>query len=93
MKITKQKLKEIIKEELTNLVAPGLGKDMRFTTVEGAREDMMMPAISMADMEAAMATDAPGQREPWEGIEENAERLDILSNHIAKLAAAAGIDL
>ena len=42
MKITKQRLKEIIKEELT---------------VEGYREDMMMPAISQADMEAAMATD------------------------------------
>ena len=44
MKLTKQRLKEIIKEELT---------------AEGSREQMMMPAISMADMEAAMATDEP----------------------------------
>jgi len=44
MKITKQKLKEIIREELTNLVAPGLGKDMRFTTVEGARDTMSVGA-------------------------------------------------
>ena len=44
MKITKQRLKEIIREELT---------------AEGSREDMMMPAISQADMEAAMATDEP----------------------------------
>ena len=44
MKITKQRLKEIIREELT---------------AEGSREDMVMPAISMADMEAAMATDEP----------------------------------
>ena len=57
MKITKQRLKEIIKEELSSLTAPGLGKDVRFTTVEGSREDMMMPAISQADMEDAMATD------------------------------------
>jgi hypothetical protein len=42
MKITKQRLKEIIREELT---------------AEGSREDMMMPAISQADMEDAMATD------------------------------------
>ena len=42
MKITKQRLKDIIKEELT---------------AEGAREDMMMPAISQADFDAAMATD------------------------------------
>ena len=43
MKITKQKLKQIIREELA---------------AEGSREDMMMPAISMADMDAAMADDA-----------------------------------
>ena len=63
MKITKQRLKDIIKEELINmkdLMAPGLGEDVRFTTVEGSREDMMMPAISMADMEAAMAADDAG---------------------------------
>ena len=42
MKITKQRLKEIIKEELT---------------AEGSREDMMMPALSQADFDAAMATD------------------------------------
>jgi len=45
MKITKQRLKEIIREELT---------------AEGSREDMMMPAISMADMEAAMGADDAG---------------------------------
>ena len=42
MKITKQRLKEIIREELT---------------AEGSREDMMMPAISQTDFDAAMATD------------------------------------
>ncbi len=45
MKITKQRLKEIIREELT---------------AEGSREDMMMPVISQADMEAAMATHDAG---------------------------------
>jgi len=44
MKITKQRLKEIIREELT---------------AEGSREDMMMPALSQADFDAAMATDEP----------------------------------
>ena len=57
MKISKSKLRQIIKEELKGLDVPGLGKDVRFTTVEGSREDMTMPAISMDDMEAAMATD------------------------------------
>ena len=45
MKITKQRLKEIIREELT---------------AEGSREDMMMPALSQADFDAAMATDDAG---------------------------------
>jgi len=44
MKITKQRLKEIIREELA---------------AEGSREQMMMPAFSTADMQAAMATDEP----------------------------------
>jgi hypothetical protein len=35
----------------------------------------------------------PALREPWEGIEENAERLDILSNQIGQLAKALGVDL
>ena len=44
MKITKTRLKEIIREELTmGRVAPGLGKDVRFTTVE-ARDDAMRGA-------------------------------------------------
>tara|TARA_R110002074_G_scaffold24705_1_gene73661 strand:- start:34 stop:387 length:354 start_codon:yes stop_codon:yes gene_type:complete len=60
MKITKQKLRQIIKEELQQFpIAPGLGEDVRFRTVEGSREDMMMPALSQADFDAAMATDEP----------------------------------
>jgi len=44
MKITKQRLKEIIREELlTEQVAPGLGKDVRFTAVE-SRDDAMRGA-------------------------------------------------
>ena len=62
MKLTKQRLKEIIKEEL--------GRDPELERV-GTGE----------------------LREPWEGIEENAERLDILSNQIGKLAAALGVEL
>ena len=62
MKLTKQRLKEIIKEEL--------GRDPELERV-GTGE----------------------LREPWLGIEENAERLDILSNQINKLARALNIEL
>ena len=79
MKITKQRLKKIIREELTNLEAPGLGKDVRFTTVEGAREDMMMPAISTADMEAAMTTDEP-RREGGTPEEKFLNKLTIVAH-------------
>ena len=46
MKITKQRLRQVIKEELVNmgdLLAPGLGEDVRFTTVE-SRDDAMRGA-------------------------------------------------
>jgi hypothetical protein len=62
VKITKQRLKEIIKEEL--------GRD--------------------PELERAAAGEL---REPWLGIEENAERLDILSNQISKLARALNMEL
>ena len=108
MKITKQRLKEIIKEELSHTSEGVFGSRRRLDTAqrnlasarkaeklvkqlvgefnaaedddarrairsqiqallkavsniqEGSREDMMMPAISMADMEAAMAADDAG---------------------------------
>ena len=36
---------------------------------------------------------SPALREPWDGIEENAERLDILSNQIGQIARALGVEL
>ena len=108
MKITKQRLKEIIREELTSVEESTFGSAIRRRTTaqrnlatvnkayakakelhaqmkaeedphkkeelrsqiqaladkaqalgEGSREQMMMPALSMADYEAAMATDEP----------------------------------
>ncbi len=64
MKITKQRLKEIIKAELT---------------AEGSREDMMMPALSQADFDAAMATDEP-RHEGGTPMERLLNKLLIVSN-------------
>lgn len=64
MKITKQRLKEIIREELT---------------AEGSREDMMMPALSQADFDAAMATDEP-RHEGGTPMERLLNKLLIVSN-------------
>jgi len=72
MKLTKQRLKEIIKEEL----------DEAYTRAEVNR-------IINAPREPAAA---PALREPWDGIEENAERLDALSNQIGKIAMALGVE-
>ena len=71
MKLTTQRLKEIIKEELNEIYS---------------REEVSK--IINAPGEPAAAV-----REPWAGIEENAERLDLLSNQIGKLAAALGVEL
>ncbi len=64
MKITKQRLKEIIREELT---------------AEGSREDMMMAALSQADFDAAMATDEP-RHEGGTPMERLLNKLLIVSN-------------
>ena len=76
MKITKQRLKEIIQEELA---APGLGKDVRFTTVE-AREDAMRgadrPGAGIEDIADEPAEDDPRDR----AFASPKERLFILMN-------------
>tara|TARA_R110000824_G_scaffold277260_1_gene465534 strand:+ start:471 stop:692 length:222 start_codon:yes stop_codon:yes gene_type:complete len=73
VKLTKQRLKEIIKEELGEAYS---------------REDVS--SIINAPQNPAVA---PASREPWDGIEENAERLDALSNQVGKIASALGVEL
>tara|TARA_Y100000310_G_scaffold298795_1_gene333067 strand:- start:134 stop:355 length:222 start_codon:yes stop_codon:yes gene_type:complete len=73
MKLSKQRLKEIILEELREAYS---------------REDVS--SIINAPQSSAAA---PSLREPWDGIEENAERLDILSNQLGKIARALDIEL
>ena len=73
MKLTKQKLKEMIKEELREAYSR-----------EEVRGIINAPRSSEG---------SPTLREPWEGIEENAERLDILSNQIGQIARALDVEL
>jgi len=73
VKLSKQKLREIIKEELCEIYS---------------REEVS--SIVNAPRRSA---GAPSLREPWEGIEENAARLDTLSNQIGQIARALGVDL
>jgi len=73
MKLTKQRLREIIKEEL----GEAYSREEVNRMINAPRASAPKPAL----------------REPWEGIEENAERLDILSNQIGQLAKALGVDL
>ena len=72
MKLSKDRLREIILEELREAYS---------------REDVS--SIINAPQSSAAA---PNQREPWDGIEENAERLDILSNQIGQIARALGVE-
>jgi len=74
MKITKQRLKEIIKEELREAFS---------------REEVNR----IINAPRTAPESSPKLREPWQGIEENAERLDILSNQIGALAQALGVEL
>ena len=73
MKLTKQRLKEIIKEELG----------------EAYSHEEVNRIINAPQDPAA----APSSREPWDAIEENAGRLDALSNQVGKIASALGVEL
>jgi hypothetical protein len=70
--LTKQRLKEIILEEIGDY----------------SREEVNKIINAPRDRSGS-----PSLREPWDGIEENAERLDILSNQIGKIAQALGVEL
>ncbi len=72
MKLSKQRLKEIILEEISDY----------------SRED-----IKRIINAPRSRSGEPRLREPWDGIEENAERLDILSNQLGKIARALDIEL
>jgi hypothetical protein len=72
MKLTKQRLKEIILEEISDY----------------SRED-----VNRIINAPRSRSGEPSLREPWDGIEENAERLDILSNQLGKIARALDIEL
>ena len=72
MKLTKQRLKEIILEEISDY----------------SRED-----VNRIINAPRSRSGEPSLREPWDGIEENAERLDILSNQIGQIARALGVEL
>lgn len=73
MKLSKNRLKEIILEELREAYS---------------REEVNKIINAPRDRSGA-----PSLREPWDGIEENAERLDILSNQIGQIARALGVEL
>jgi hypothetical protein len=73
MKLTKQRLREIIKEELGEAYS---------------REE-----VNRIINAPQGGSEEPSLREPWDGIEENAVRLDILSNQIGQIAKALGVDL
>jgi len=87
MKLTKQRLREIIKEELAIANLPEAKYE------KGSPE--YAAALGRFQQVFGGSQKAPPKqtREPWDGIEENAERLDILSNQIGQLAKALGVDL
>ena len=72
MKLTKQRLKEIILEEIG-----GYSREEVNKIINAPRSRSGEPSL----------------REPWTGIEENAERQDILSNQLGKIARALDIEL
>jgi len=85
MKISRQRLKEIIQESL---------EEWTKEQVAAVLADRG-PGPEQSEFFAKRPDAPPEQslREPWDGIEENAERLDTLSNQIGQLARALGVEL
>jgi len=73
MKLSKNRLKELILEELHEVYSR-----------EEVNKIINAPQGRAGELSL---------REPWDGIEENAERLDILSNQLGKIARALDIEL
>jgi len=85
MKLSRKRLKEIIQESLEEWTKE------QVNAVLADRD----PGPEQSEFFAGRPDISPEQslREPWDGIEENAERLDILSNQLGKIARALDIEL
>ena len=91
MKLTKQRLREIILEEIGGAYSLEEWTKEQVNAIVADRD----PGPERSAFFGGTPDD-PGQvplREPWDGIEENAERLDILSNQIGQIARALGVEL
>ena len=79
MKISRERLKEIIQESLEEWTKAQV---KTILADEG-------PGPEQSEFFAGRPDASPEQslREPWDGIEENAERLDILSNQVGGLTS------
>jgi len=89
MKITKTRLKQIIKEELTEVNAAQEMKD-RIAAHQGVEPRTARSGQEVADeLEAGTG----GLREPWDGIEANSQMIGDNALKIEYLASSLGIEI
>jgi len=97
--ITKNQLKKIIKEEILAILkeSTGAGQEMkdRIAAHQGVEPSRARSGQEVADeLEASAEAASRGQlREPWDGIEANAEMIGNNAIKIEYLARALGIEI
>tara|TARA_R110000824_G_scaffold5670_16_gene26239 strand:+ start:924 stop:1322 length:399 start_codon:yes stop_codon:yes gene_type:complete len=89
MKITKKQLKQIIKEELTEVNAAQEMRD-RIAAHQGVDPTRAKTGQEVAD---ELEVGTKGLREPWDGIEANAEMIGDNALKIEYLARALGVEI
>jgi len=96
MKITKKQLKQIIKEELDFIFeANPAAQEMkdRIAAHQGVEAGIARSGQEVADELEASGAPIGGLREPWDGIEENAQMIGDNAIKIEYLARKLGIEI
>ena len=92
MKISKEELKEIIKQELTEVNAAQEMRD-RIAAHQGVASTPARTGQEIADELEASPAPPGGLREPWDGIEANAQMIGDNAIKIEYLARKLGIEI
>ena len=92
MKISKEDLKEIIKQELTEVNAAQEMRD-RIAAHQGVESTPARTGQEVADELEASPAPPGGLREPWDGIEANAQMIGDNAIKIEWLARKLGIEI
>ena len=93
MKVTKEQLKRIIKEELKNLTEVNPAAQEMKDRIAGHQGVEPQSARSGQEVADELEAGTGGLREPWDGIEANSQMIGDNALKIEYLASSLGIEI